>query len=253
MFSGARELMVKWFQQDLNEDQLADMKDWQATGGHPMIQHVKPLPRSNSNGAKTMRIAACLSMLGRASAKHIMRPTYLVQDDGIDYALAEMARQNAEQNTYVRATLLKALPEEQEKGRRRGIQMVVKEVMEAMKGWISEGDRPVFSSELEGTTARISEAWVQMQMLEETVAPQFEAVYDGEWKPLPALPAVRLEDGMGAQNRESGKVDKKGRAAEELVVIPIWPSFTSLGWDGEKPLFPGFGLTGGQVAAVEQG
>jgi hypothetical protein len=243
--------MVKWFQQDLNEHQLADTREWTTIGGHPMIQHVKPLPRSNSSAAKTMRIAAGLSMLGRASAKHIMRPTYLVQDDGIDYALAEMARQSAEQNTYVRATLLKALPEEQEKGRRRGIEMVVKEVMEAMKGWIAEEDRPVFSSELEGTTARISEAWVQMQMLEEAVAPQFDAVYHGEWKPLRALPVVRVEEGMGAQNRRSSKMNKKERAAGEFVVIPIWPSFTSLGWDGEKPLFPGFGLTGRQVAEEE--
>lgn len=128
--------MVKWFQHDIDEHLVADAEHWKGVDTHPSIQRVAPLLRSNSDVARAMRVAASLSVLARATAKYIARPTYLVQDDGIDYALAALAQRNADQETYVRATLLMVLPEQHKEGGRKGIRTAMKEVEEAVAGWI---------------------------------------------------------------------------------------------------------------------
>jgi hypothetical protein len=103
--------MLKWFRHDIDEHLLADAKYWKGISAYPSIQRVAPLLYYNSDMAKAIRVAASLSVLARATARYIIRLMYLVQDDGIDYALRALTEQNVNYEMYVRATLLIVLPE----------------------------------------------------------------------------------------------------------------------------------------------
>ena len=267
LFSGAHQLMLRWFQHDIDEHLLADAEHWKGAGTHPSIQRVIPLLRPNSDVAKVMRVSASLSVLARAAAKYIMRPTYLVQDDGIDYKLAALARQNVEQEMYVRATLLMVLPEQQKERGRKGIQMVAKEVENAVGGWVPEEGRHGFSSELKSALERMADNWSHIQGLAENVRPHWDTTYGEDWRPLPALLSADPAETTGTQAPQKGAKGRGKQAASKPeaagqkqpppppvgpVEVPIWPSFAYWGAGGEKPLYPGFGLSQSQLASAEE-
>lgn len=257
--------MLKWFQHDIDEDLPADAELWKGIGAYPSIQRVVPLLRSNSDMAKAMRVAASLAVLARATARYITRPTYLVQDDGIDYALRALTKQNMDHEMYVRATLLMVLPEQQKECGRKGIQMAVKEVENAVGGWVPENGRHGFSSELKSALERIADSWSRIQILAENVWPHWDTTYGEDWGPLPALPSVEPVDMTWTQVPQKGAKGRGKQAASKPeaaasgppapvgpIEIPIWPSFAYQGAGGEKPLYPGFGLSQSQLASAEE-
>lgn len=256
--------MLKWFRHDIDEHLLADAEHWKGIGAYPSIQRVAPLLHYNSDMAKAMRVAASLSVLARATARYITRPRYLVQDDGIDYALRALTEQNVDHEMYVRATLLMVLPEQQKECGRKGIQMAVKEVENAVGGWVPEKDRHGFSSELTSVLERIADNWSHIQGLAENVRPHWDTTYGEDWRPLPALPSTDPADATGTQAPQRGTKGRGKQAASKPeaagqkqpplgpVEIPIWPSFAYRGAGGEKPLYPGFGLSQPQLASAEE-
>ena len=147
--------MSKWFSRDLDDGCLDDTKLWKALKEHISIPRDLPLPSTNSHTAKGMRVAASLRVFAHALSTCVFRPTYIVQDNSIDDALAELAKHNAEQDVYVRAALLKALPERQRRCREDGIRRAVQDVVEAVAGWIPEADVHEFHSELGAVTKNV--------------------------------------------------------------------------------------------------
>jgi hypothetical protein len=131
----------------------------------------------------------------------------------------------------------------------------VEEVGGAVTGWIPEQDRPGFSSELESAIDEIAVSWSRIQTLEEIVLPQFDPSYSEEWKPLPTPPGAEPADATGTQGSQKGakgrskQVAGKQEAAGQKppppavpVAVPVWPSFTYIGANGERHLYTGFGL-----------
>jgi hypothetical protein len=253
--------MRKWLYRDLGSGCLTNLDVWKAIRSHPSIPRKLPLPNTNSPAAKDMRVAAGLVVLARAVAGRIMRPTYLVQDNGIDSVLAELAKHNANQEVYVRASLLKVLPDRQGRGREDGIRAAVQEVEDTMNGWIPEADLEEFRSDLEGVARKIADSWSRVQLLEENIRPSFKAEYEQDWKPLPMQPTTKPVDPTAAPTPQKNakpraKQEPAGQPqqADEAVDVPIWPAFLHMGADqvGEALVFHGFGLTLSQMAGAEE-
>lgn len=156
--------MLKWLHRDLENSCLANTELWKRINDHPSIPRELPLPNTNSPSAKDMRVAAGLLIFARAIANYVLRLTYLVKDKGIDNVLAELAKQDVNQEVYVRASLLKILLDRQSRGRQE------------------------FRSNLESVTGKIASSWSLLQMLEENIKPSFEREFRQDWKPLLAQP-----------------------------------------------------------------
>ncbi|KAM0274953.1 hypothetical protein ACHAQH_007721 [Verticillium albo-atrum] len=102
---------------DFNDDRLKESRSWDRVRDHPSIDHLIPLPASNSAHAKRMRTVAGLAIYARALAKHVFRQTYLTVDDSTERVLRTLQAANPTQDVFVRAVLLKVLPEQQRHGR----------------------------------------------------------------------------------------------------------------------------------------
>lgn len=59
---------------------------------NPTIHRSIPLPPSNLTPAKSIRVAAGLSVYASALAKHIVRPTYILRDEEALETFAELTR-----------------------------------------------------------------------------------------------------------------------------------------------------------------
>ncbi|KAL6405718.1 uncharacterized protein AUP68_10855 [Ilyonectria robusta] len=99
---------------DLDDACLTDSSVWKKTRMRLSSQQQQiPLPASNSALAKRMRVVAGLAIFGKALAKHIFRSTYTTLDGELDDVLYELDNQNPLHEMYLRAVLLKVLPERQ--------------------------------------------------------------------------------------------------------------------------------------------
>lgn len=264
IFYRAYQLMSKWFSRDLNDGCLHDTKLWKALKEHASIPRDLPLPSTNSHTAKGMRIAASLRVFAHALSTCVFRPTYIVQDNSIDDALAELAKHNSEQDVYVRAALLKALPERQRQCREDGIRRAVQYVVEAVAGWIPAADVHEFHSELGSVTNKIADSWSHIQKLEELIRPSLEREYQQDWRPLPTRSPSDLvgtnatpTHNKTAKHQTKQDTTAQARQPDEPVAISIWPVFlrATAGHGGESHVLVlhGFGLTASQkAAAVEE-
>jgi hypothetical protein len=261
MFDGVYRLMRKWFHRNLEDSCLANRQVWKAINNHPLIPGELPLPNTNSLSAKDMRVAAGLLVFARSVARRILRPTYLLQDGGIDSVLPALAEHDAYQEAYLRAALLKVLPDRQSQVREVGIRMAVQEVLDAVAGWIPEAEIQEFRSNLEEVAHNIADSWSRVQVLEENIKPSFKRGQLQAWKPLPAQPTMRPANPAAAQSqhksaRPQTKQEPAGttRQADEAVDVSIWPAFLHMGAEqADKALvFHGFGLTPSQVAGAEE-
>ena len=256
MFRESHRLMQQWLSHDLPDGCLTDTKLWDAIRTHPSIHRAIPLAPLNSKSAKSMRVAAGLLIFSQAVANHIMRPTYIVQDDAAHNELADLARQNLDLATYVRAVLLRALPGRQRAGQNDAIKTVIKDAAKVVAPWVAEGQREAFYSDLERVTGKIAASWAHVQTLEENVKPIFESDYDDDWRPLPAPPTdpnPQPSSQKGTKQRQKQDPPVHKQPASETVTINVWPSCI-LADDRENTdalISRGFGLTAAQMAEAE--
>jgi len=97
------------FSQDLEEKVLADSSCWSNLRGSEYLKHAVqiPLPQSNSQAAKQMRIAAVIAVLSRSLHRHVFRPLYIFAEDAdLTDVLRELECANPAQEMHARSTLL---------------------------------------------------------------------------------------------------------------------------------------------------
>lgn len=195
-------------------------------------------------------LLVCLSVYARALEKHIMKTTYILQDNESLDAMTTLARQYPEQEAYIRAILLNSFPVTQ-RAKEAQVKTAVAEMVAAL-GWCVPGkDMARFQSSVEEVTRKIADEWAPMQALETTIKPSFHTDFPDDWIPLPG-PSSANQPATVAPAHKSKQPQKQapGRGSEQpkeapAIACPVWPSFVCI---GSKPatdnlLCQGYGLT----------
>lgn len=255
--------MEETFRQDLEEDLLADSRTWEAIRNHPSIQRAIPLPSSNSPAAKKMRIAAGLVIYGKALAEHVLRPTYILRDREIDKTLNILGSKDPLHEAYVRAVLLKILPDKQKQHKEACVKKAVMDILDSMGSLLPARQREIFESDLWNVSNKLCDTWRLAQRLEEKVEPSFSFTFPEDWKPLPPSsvqtvakppPNTAMSHKDKERQRSQGATDQTLQMGEGTARI-VWPTFlySSSQQDGEALLlYPGYVLTQPQMREADE-
>ncbi|OAQ71919.1 hypothetical protein VFPPC_12037 [Pochonia chlamydosporia 170] len=270
MFDAALDFFQRKLGHDLDADVLARSNSQTFALNAPPI----PLPASNTEDAKRMRVVAGLMVYGKALVNNVFRPTYNTQSHQLDEVLHLTAAQNPSQETFIRAVLLKAAPEKQQQNRESCVELAVQEVLVVVDPWIQ--NKLEFRSELKHICDRASTAWAQVQLLESRVRPDFHFQHPEEWKALPfpilrSNPTIVSKVGNSKQTPPQKKV--QGRQPDLSTASPklsalnssdvarvVWPSFLATdpqAFDDETDSTPlelvyyGYVLTQAQIKGAE--
>ncbi|KAG8415843.1 hypothetical protein J3459_014048 [Metarhizium acridum] len=181
MFNGAWYLFQQTLGQDIETNVLARTNSQAFALNPPAL----PLPASNTNTAKGMRVVAGLIAYANALTTHVFRQTHITQSRELDGVLRLTADQNPQQAACIRAVLLKALPERHKKNRDECVDKAVKEVSDAVGHWLQ--NKQQFESGLKHVCEKASATWALIQLVEERIQPDFHFEVPDEWQALPLL------------------------------------------------------------------
>lgn len=195
-----------------------------------------PLPASNTHIAKQMRVIAGLIVCGKALDDHVFRATYITgsKDNGLDRALQRLASQNPRQEAYLRAVLLKVLPDDQQRSRERSIKQAIQQVLAAVGKW--SGDADSFESGLQSICLEASNSWQLVLEVEDRIMPEFTVEVGSEWQQLPTIQASASSRAVSTgqakaqvrpQKQQAGPAPKttQGPLTRNKVANVVWPAF----------------------------
>lgn len=151
------------------------------------LQHSVPLPLSNSNAAKQMRLVIILAILAREIDKHIFQSTYLLSEDSqIRELLARTAVHASEKESFCRSILLSIDPDAHVKSRDTRVQTVVRNVSSALFDLLPENRFQEFRGSLDKVAREAAGVWEPFQRSKKRYEPDFEPLQwgDGEWDPF---------------------------------------------------------------------
>ncbi|KAH6952332.1 hypothetical protein BKA56DRAFT_505358 [Ilyonectria sp. MPI-CAGE-AT-0026] len=215
-FDLALKHMEAFLRSDLDDACLADSATWIELRMRVSSQQRIPLPASNSPGAKRMRIVAGLVIFGEALADYIFRPTHTAQDSELDDVLGRLGTQNYLQEMYVRAALLRVLPDRQRKNQEAAVKSVVTHVSDVLGVLMPSSRRGEFESRLKLVSDEICHGWSQVQQLEERVRPSFSFDFAEEWQPLPSSgPQTSTKPNPSPSTQSTTQQQKNGRQTQQ--------------------------------------
>jgi hypothetical protein len=148
------------------------------------MSHQVPLPQSNSDAAKQMRLAVFLAILARELNEHTFQPSYIsLNENDLREILVALAVKDPKKESFCRAMLLSINPEKQA--------MILEERKKSVL-WNAGSDfldllPPVryeeFRKSLEDVVERACETWKSIQYSKNRYEPDFEPLEwgDEEW------------------------------------------------------------------------
>ncbi|KAK0385342.1 hypothetical protein NLU13_7818 [Sarocladium strictum] len=264
-FTASRDLFRAFLNRDLEQNLLKDSGLWAEVRDHGAIQRSIPLPATNSPLAKHMRVTAGLAIYANALKEFVFHPTYLSVGNTMGPFLNALLGADPDQDRFIRAALLKALPDQQKKCREQCTTRVVDSVITAVSGLIPPDQHGAFQSQLTHLTHELCEKWQTIQRLQERVQPIFALEDLDDWKPLPTTPpppapndsataAAQAGSRGQAQQPESQQPERALLSTTDVAKI-IWPAFLATGLeqsgDGDEGpsdlVHHGYVLTRGDV------
>lgn len=127
----------------------------------------RPLPRSNSNIAKDLRVVKVLAIIADTIDKHLLQPTYQVSNGKwpLRSILYDLARTDARRERVVRGMLLEVLGGERETAKTELSKRIAEEVMreQGVEQIICREDHLDFQTTLEGFSRSVQELWSVVQ------------------------------------------------------------------------------------------
>ncbi|TVY36883.1 hypothetical protein LSUB1_G006895 [Lachnellula subtilissima] len=216
VWESAYQLVESVFRKDLAEECLKNSSAWEDFRDSSHLNHVIPLPQSNSPAAKQMRIATMLAILARSIDLHVFQPTYLLDDeDEIRSLLVHLATTDSKKESFCRAVLLSVFPEDQAKNAVKAIERVVRDVPYCIRELLSEAQYDSFKVGLKDVVQQAYYAWQLIQSANEKFEPLFKLKHfeDIEWQPL------RFETSSTGDNEETTLRTPGGDDAL-LVIFP---------------------------------
>lgn len=269
--------MVKFMRDDLPDSCQADQPAWTKLRKAISIQQAIPLPASDSPAAKRMRVVAGVVVLAKALAKHVFLPTYLTQGDELNSVLSSLEDQDPMQEVFLRAALLKALPQRQNENRDAALNLVVAEVMDGLGLLILSARRAEFEASLRRISSEICHGWLQVQRLQDKVRLTLSIGFSEEWQPIPLrltqasarpeTPSVsspsaqpsKAQSKDGRQALQQPKPEPKSPSSHDFLEA-VWPAFLVANADQPQDgddstawmlLHNGYAITKAQIKEAE--
>lgn len=255
MFDGALDYFQSSLGLDVDDGLLVQVNN----KGYLLGPTSLPLPPSNTSAAKQMRVVAGLMMLAKALVTHIFKSTYMTKSHEFDKVLSLIAQQHPLQESFVRAALLRALPDTQKKVQEESVDKVVQEVSKAVGPWLQ--NEQAFVAGLRQVCDRASITWALLQRVEERIWPDVNFQLPEDWLPLPISRHAPIRP--SSQNNQRSVLPSGGNDSSTLVssdvVGVVWPAFFA--HDLQEPesvdtppldlLFHGYVLTRTQIKPAE--
>ncbi|KAF2815691.1 uncharacterized protein BDZ99DRAFT_514338 [Mytilinidion resinicola] len=216
LWQSASSLIAKFLGKNLPDQML--QKHWGKLHENSIFKHEIPLPQSNSDIAKEMRIATVLGNLARLVNKHIFQSVYLLDEsDGLHDLLRRQAVVENRKETFVRGILLSMFPEEQEEEAGKRIDWVVEDLTKevGIRDVLTTDVVGTFERELEIFLAQAQRVWRSVQCSKQRLEPSFEYI------PKPDLPWKTFEFQV-ADCKKEGKINSPvntDRSEDELYTI----------------------------------
>ncbi|KAI9929493.1 hypothetical protein MW887_000966 [Aspergillus wentii] len=210
----AKDELSSHFSVDLPQDSLQQARSsWNKLRKCNLaLEHHIPLPCSNTQAAKRMRLAMVLALLAREIDSHIFQPTQMVSGNPqIRKCLVDLAMVDAEKESFYRAISHAIDPPAGM--REANMSNAVNRVAAYMDGLFTDELQTKFRQSLEKIVRQAVQIWQLIQRGRRKYESDFEPplTEQDEWYPL-------VFSGKGPSDAKKGRPDK-----EALVVFPrIW-------------------------------
>ncbi|OJJ36064.1 hypothetical protein ASPWEDRAFT_69291 [Aspergillus wentii DTO 134E9] len=212
----AKDELSSHFSVDLPQDSLQQTNaSWNRLRKCDLaLEHHIPLPCSNTQAAKRMRLAMVLALLAREIDRNIFQPTEMVSGNSqIRKCLVDLATVDGEKESFYRAISHSIDPPAQMGMREANVSNAVNSVAAYMDGLFTDELRTKFRQSLEKIVRQAVQVWQPIQRGRRKYESDFERplTEEDEWYPL-------VFSGTGPKDPKKGRLDKKA-----LIVFPrIW-------------------------------
>ncbi|OOF97962.1 hypothetical protein ASPCADRAFT_128143 [Aspergillus carbonarius ITEM 5010] len=172
---------------DFSADAISNGPAWAKLKHCDIVRtHQIPIPCSNTQAAKQIRLAIILAVLAREIDRHIFQPCYITPEDTrIREILVELAVTNSEKESFCRSLLHSINVEAQEKALSLIIQTVVSRVLSYLENLLTETQRTSMHASLERIVQKAAEVWQPIRRAKKRYEPDFEQPGTNEyWLPF---------------------------------------------------------------------
>jgi hypothetical protein len=238
------------------------MTEWQKFTADRALIHI-PLPRSNSETARQMRVAAVLRLVAHVARHYVFQPVYLTEH-GTEVAriIDDLGSSEAK---WVRRVLLNINTKEQEVNGMTRAQTAAARIEETVRFMISSPTRAQeFQNQVYHWFQKACKLWMSIQQLDIRIECHLE-VQTGEqglrgWRPFLEPPLKDKQPAAGSQNGTSSKLEDQARQFHDDsdIAVEVWPRFVGTiddersGLERSGVLAPGYVLLNSHTAVASQ-
>ncbi|KAG8166356.1 hypothetical protein KVR01_002045 [Diaporthe batatas] len=217
-----------------------------------------PLPCSNSESARQVRVAAILRLLSKVACDYIFQPVYLTED-GMEVAQI-IDRLELLEAEWVRSIFLNIDREDQEGYRMKRADIARRKIVSLVGFLVTPAaETQDLDHELRQWFQKASKLWMTLQVLKPRIEAEFEVRGNVPglvgWRAFPTpSPKDRNSTTASAQNGVKSKPDDKAPLALKDIATVICPRFL-VTMDDERPsdlLMTGFVLLKAQTLTASQ-
>ena len=181
------------------------------------FKHQIPLPHSNSNVAKDMRVATILGVLARLIDNYIFQPAYQLEfDSGFRQLSLRQAAVDPKKERYTRGIILSMFSGEQESRGKERIDWVMDDLFReaGVRAFLANDAVVPFEVELENFLMQAQGTWRSVQYSEERLEPSFHYSHDTDldWDNFEVQVGAKgaKANGANSSNGTNGVNGKKG-------------------------------------------
>lgn len=260
IFDDAYKLVVHFFGQLELSDHVFSTVQWHRLTELDCLEGI-PLPHTNSDAAKRMRVAAVLRLLAEAASSHICQPIHIPhRGTAVADLLDTIEQLDPQRARHIRGVLLNIEPGKHEEFGKKRATTACKDVYECVSFMLD--DREAFGRALLEWFDKVRSIWRAFQQLDIRYQALFESknedLIPDEWEPLPEplVLAVQAQDQAANGSAPDGtyvKPDPKVELQLADIAAQIWPAFLVTTTAGTlEPFKTGYVLLKAQAVAADK-
>ncbi|KAF9635982.1 hypothetical protein BFW01_g6877 [Lasiodiplodia theobromae] len=228
LWRSAHDLISSYFRKDLPKEILVNTYAWSEIKKPEDFSHNIPLPQSNSQCAKSMRIAVILAILARLIDKYLFQPSYILHEEsGLREILIRQAIENSKREAFTRGIFLATFEDEQADIADELVTRIVKELMHHIHDLLPAVHVESFRNRLEQIVQDARDIWWKAQRLRLRLEPDFQVEDYGWERPIQFQFDVHPHNtGLPppVTNKQAAKVDTPQQSPPSSKVSPQTPT-----------------------------